>query len=103
MCGLAGDALSAGPPPELHQWVGVSLTGKLSGDHSILTSLFGSLAEMVLLLLVITQTKLTLDFSLWVADNPAGHGSRECLMLLMDNHDICCTPGSACNTPSVGD
>ena len=59
MCRLVGDALSTGPPPGLYWQVGVSLTGQPSGDHSILTSLFGSPAEMVLLLLVITQMKLT--------------------------------------------
>ena len=33
--------------------------GQPSVDHSVLTFLFRSLAETVLLLLVITQTKLT--------------------------------------------
>ena len=59
MCGLVGDALSAGCPPGLYLQVGVSPTGQPSRDHSILTSLFGSPAETVLLLLVITQMKLT--------------------------------------------
>ena len=58
MCGLAGDTLSAGPPPVLHWWVGVSLTGQPRVEHSILTSL-RSPAETVLFLLVITQMKLT--------------------------------------------
>ena len=104
MCGLVSDALSAGPLPGLYWWVGVSLTGQPSGDHSILTCLFGFLVKMVLLLLVITQMKLTCyDFSLLVADNPASCGGRECQMLWMGNHDICCTPGSTCSAPSVGD
>ena len=60
MCGLVGDALSTGSPPELHWQVGISLTGQPNGDHSALTSLFGSLAKTVLPHLVITLTKLIL-------------------------------------------
>ena len=59
MCGLVGDASSAGPPPVLHWQVGVSPTGQSRVENSILTSLFGYLAEMILFLLVIIQMKLT--------------------------------------------
>ena len=56
---MAGDALSTGPPPGLHQQAGVSPTGQPNGDHSILTPLFRSLSKMVLPCQVFTQMKLT--------------------------------------------
>ena len=103
MCRLAGDTLSAGSPPGLHWQVGVFLMGQCNGGHSVPTSLFGSLAKMVLPHLVITLMKpIHQGFSPLVANSPAGHGSRECQTLLMGNHDICCTPSPACSALSAG-
>ena len=78
--------------------------GQPSVDHSVLTFLGGSPAEMVSLVLVVALMKLThWDFSPWVGNSPANCGGGECWPLWMGNHDICCTPGLACSALSVGD
>ena len=103
VCRLAGDAFSAGPPLGLQWQVGVFPMGQPSVDYSIFTPLFGSPAETVPFLLVVTQMKLThWDFSPQVGNTLAGCGGGGCQPLWMGNHDIGYTPGPACSALSTG-
>ena len=78
--------------------------GQLRVDHSVLTSLLGFSAEVVVLLPKITQMEPTCwDCSPQVDNSPASHGGREYHTLWMGNHDICCTPGLACSAQFIGD